>query len=299
MPKKMSNSQVTTKGSKKVKSNGRIDELKKLRDQLEKVDLSRTSRFNHHHVEFSSFASWCKSIKDVKDIDKARSVLYFGFQPLYDALINDRNLDGRRHLAVEACDRIVTTGTEFLTGYYLGQPNVKLVNELGSDLKDHMEKIDDSEFRIKFRNVDYNGITPEGILSFLKQFVDYSLKDGSFIPDYVVGCACGSSEVVMPLAGIFGSDIGFIRRSYRRGDDDPIIVDEHEPIIKERTHDKNVACVEDYICTSASLRKVMQKVRSFHPSDVRGFSVNGREEFDYDYLKSDGRRHKFQAYKLR
>ncbi len=234
-----------------------------------------SKRYTVDDIDFSDFHEWARASRELRDPDRARNALYFGFQPLYDSLVDESVPDSQRGTTVNVLNKLIATGVEFLTGYYTGKPDTRIFTDGIRGIQDGIASLDGLPYRTKFRNVDFNGIYPKDILSFLKQYLEHALGKESFVPGYVVGCACGSSEVVMPLAGLLGTDLGFIRRSYRRGDDAPRIVKEHEPVIKERCRGEKVVCVEDYVCTGRSLGKVMEKVASFGASSLEGASVNG------------------------
>ena len=144
--------------------------------------------------------------------------------------------------------------------------------------------------------MDYNGIYPEDINLFLRKFLEHVIDGKIPAPEYVVGCACGSSEIVMPLAGVLGADLGFIRRSHRRGDMEPRIVDEQEPAIREGVEGSDTVCVEDYVCSSRSLFEVMKQVREYNPSVIFGASVNNSEP--PSYLDRVVRKRKFHLFTM-
>ncbi len=263
-----------------VKPTHSLDPLsieKKLRI-VEGVRLDGAQLYSHTHVKFNTFSEWAQETAEVKDEDLARNRIYFGFQPLYDVLVENKVEEPLREKAIGALDIIMDAGISYLTEYYQGKPRVQVVRTMASRLVQTMKELDTLKYKVKFRNVDYNGITPQGIAVFLKKTLTLSL-DGNFLtPDYVVGCACGSSEVAMPLAGIFETSLGFIRRSYRRGDSDPRIIREHLHLLSQGIYGKRVLCIEDYVCTGESLRRVMERVKQFNPSEVRGASVNFADE---------------------
>ncbi len=289
-----------TPGKRAVKSGLSAEEEQRLilidsgREKVAGARLDGAQKYNHSHVEWTDFPGWHRASSGVRDPDRARQVLYFGFQPVYDLLISDIRDPKVRISALSLMDGLNQAGIEYLTGYYTGQTDVDKFRESVQKLEPHIPDLERSPYRIKFRNVDHIGITPQGIQSFLRQFLERSLYYGA-LPDYVVGCACGSSEIVMPLAGILGVELGFIRRSWRRGDDAPKVVREHEPRIQEAVRGKDALCVEDYVCTGESLKKVMRRVRGYGAASVTGASVNG-ETPSASGLKVDLKRKKLQLY---
>lgn len=184
---------------------------------LSQVKLDGARAYGVNALGATSFGQWARAAKDLRDPDMIRNAIYYGFQPLYDALIAGNGREG----ALRALDHVVSLGTTFLTGYYTGQPDDKAFREGMKPLISQIETLEPIRYRTKFRNIDNNGISTRGILLFLQQMLTATLDGEVTSPDYVVGCACGSSEIVMPLAGIMGVELGFIRRSHRRGDDDP------------------------------------------------------------------------------
>lgn len=278
------------------------DILQKLETRLRKLsdaNLSESRRYCHDHVDARNFPEWLDYAKTtLHDSDAIRNALYYGFQPLYDSMISGSIPPESRSSALKVLDRLVEAGVKFLTGYYMGEPDPALFREALNHIQDDIRALGrDVRYTTKFRNVDYNGIYPPGIQSFLQQISEHSLDGKGFVPDYIVGCACGSSEVVMPLSGFFETDLGFLRRSWRRGDDDVRMVEEQEPFIKSCSNGKIVLCVEDYVCTGRSLQRVMNKVRGYGASSIKGASVNGPNGPDYLKSEIDGR--KFHLYRLK
>lgn len=253
----------------------RKNEAEEIMRRLDGVD-GRVGRkaYTVGDIGFDNFAGWAEAAAHTQDPDEARNILFFGFQPLYDALIDERVSPDKRETAVAALNKIIEEGTQFLGAYYTGEPEVTVINALGKELTPHMDELRRTPFKTKFRNVDYNGITPRNIVSFLRQFLE-NAQDGKLgIPDYVVGIACGPSEIAMPLSYLTGAGLGFMRRSHRRGDDAPRIVAEHESEIEQGVTGKNVVVFEDYVCSGASLRRVMEATRDLGPASLHGTSVN-------------------------
>ncbi|MDP3882141.1 MAG: phosphoribosyltransferase family protein [Nanoarchaeota archaeon] len=271
--------------------------IEEVRRKLDKISLEAAKSYEVSNINFRNFSDWVKAASELRDPDVARNVLYFGFQPLYDALIEEKVDPDLRGKALEALDKIMDLSISFLKGYYTGEPDVTKLREDIAPLRPLMEELKDVPYRTKFRNVDYNGIYPSGILTFLRESLDHSLDGKLFLPEYIVGCACGSSEVVMPFAGLSNSSLGFIRRSFRRGDDSPKMIREHKERFQRDIKGKKTICVEDYVCTGGSLKKVMEATRKYEPAILIGAAVNGRAE--PDYLKADVLKHKFKLYTIK
>ncbi|HLD42205.1 MAG TPA: phosphoribosyltransferase [archaeon] len=278
-----------------VTSNMGTDELEKKRRQLGSFSLDGTKRFTHGDFKAESFLEWLEISESLDNPDLARSAIYFGFQPMLDALIaGGKGFD--REKALSILDGIINIGTAFLSGYYSGKPDLDYFRESIKSLRPATEGAGEIKYTKKFRNVDQNQIYPKDIKTFIETFLDKCLDRSLAVPDYIVGCACGSSEIAMPLAGILGKELGFIRRSYRRGDDQPRIVKEHESAIRRSSSGKTVLCMEDYICTGLSLKRVMTRVRGYGAREVIGASVNNSREGS-DVIEVVKQR-KFHIYRL-
>jgi hypoxanthine-guanine phosphoribosyltransferase len=101
----------------------------------------------------------------------------------------------------------------------------------------------------------------------------------------------------MTLTGVLETDLGFIRRSFRRGDNEPKIIKEHEQAITNHVKGRNVLCVEDYVCSGLSLKKVMQSAQKYEPEELRGASVNNSGY--NNSLVEEVKKPKFHLYKLK
>ncbi len=265
--------------------------------QLSRADFSHARAYGEDSLRASSFPEWFNAAQGLQDPDQIRNAIYYGFQPLYDMLIRgDRQLDGQRPEAVRILEDIMDMGVAFLTGYYTGEPDVRSFQERMHAVESRIPAVERVSYRTKFRNVDYNGIYPAGIALFLRRFLENVLEGTLETPDYIVGCACGSSEIAMPLAGLLGTNVGFIRRSKRRGDSLSRVVSEHVGVLREKARGKTVACIDDYVCTGASMRIVIEKIADYGASSIVGASVNCTGN---DHLHHETRERKFNTYRLR
>lgn len=264
-------------------SSPRLREIENRLEELSRVDLSHSQRYGEADIAHHSFEGWASYAQSVRDPDRARNALYYGFQPLYDCLVSDDLPDSGRRLALDALNHLIDAGVSFLTGYYSGKPDVKVLKDTAKQLKPSFEELNGTRYRTKFRNIDYySGLSrPEDVLSFLRQFLEYSLDGKIFVPDYVIGCACGSSEVAMPLAGLVSSKIGFIRRSKRRGDAYAKLIQEHEDEIRQNVSGSRVVCVEDFVCTGGSLLSVMEKASEYKPLEIKGVSLHRNGDYGF------------------
>lgn len=267
----------------------KLDGQKKILDEL-----AERRPVSYSKINFSSFQQWTDVAKTVSNPDEARHVLYYGFQPLYDAIISEKVVKNKRKDAIKALDKIMKAGVEYLTGYYLGNPETSIINKLAKEIE---KVVDGVDYYYKTRNVDYNGISTKDINLFIRTYIEKIMDSGMPKPDTIIGCACGSSEIVMPLAGILGAKLEFIRRSKRRNDEAAIVIDEHVKRIKKNVAGKKVVCVEDYVCTAQSLYEVMKRTKMFKPDKLHGAGVNG-DSSDIDDMKVEIIEKKFNIFAL-
>lgn len=283
---------------KSVDTDVKLKELEKCLLRMDGARLVNTERYGEGDIDAGNFVEWARFARTLNNPDRIRNCLYYGFQPLYDSLITGVMGNGSRTAAVKGLNHIIKTSASFLTSYYLGKPDVKIFSDGIREIQSNLDNVGiDVPYRTKFRNIDRNGITPEGIHLFLKQFLEHVMDRKLTIPDYVIGCACGASEVAMPLAGVFGTDVGFLRKSKRRGDYKVFVVWEQEPNIKRNSEDANVVCVEDYVCTGSSIGHVMEKTTNYCPSSVLGASVNFVREGAL-YVQNIENTYKLNTFKL-
>ncbi len=251
--------------------------LKTLEQKVKSLDgtnLKNTASYTKYNVGASNFSEWIKFTKSLNDPDLLRTSLYYGFQPLYDCLVANSLYGSARPAAVNALNGIVSVSTAFLTSYYMGQPDMKMAGDRLEQIEPQINMLGNKAvYQMMLRNVDRNEIYPDDVLLFLKNFLVNIVDKKIGLPDYVIGCACGSSEIAMPLAGILETDVGFLRKSKRRYDKQVVMVKEQEPKIRQQTAGKNVVCIEDYVCTSLSISDVMKKTIGYNASSVLGASV--------------------------
>src|SRR3989344_210493 len=232
-----------------------------------------------------SFPEWITIAAEVNDPNAARTAIYYGFQPLYDLLIAGKLLPEQRETAVQSLNKVVNIGIIYLTGFYSGEQDIKSLRDKLSLLKQPLSELAGAEYKLKPRNIDWNDIFPQDIHSFTLRYLEKILDGQATKPDYIVGCACGSSEIAMPLAGLLEVDLGFIRRSKRRGDNSPMVIEEHDSLLRKSSKGYNVLCVEDYVCSGRSLQKVMNKVAGYGAQRVEGVSLRNSREADKLKLK--------------
>ena len=244
--------------------------------------------------EVSSFENWINRTSEVNCVDEARFLLYYGFQPLFDALMEDRVPVNIRSAALKVLDRIMVVGRKYLHSFHYGTPDVKIIRDLARNVSEVLTNI--NYYYFKKRNIDTNYINSNIINLFMRKFINHVQNDGN-VPDVIIGCACGSAEIVMALGGVLNLPIEFIRKSKRREDDEAKIIPENEKRIARMCKGKRVLVIEDYIVTSKSIRFVMDKVRSFGSIDVTGACINFTGDADYVHcVLAD---HKFNLFKLK
>lgn len=281
-----------------VNTDGKRKALEKNMLRLDRVQLNGTRKCDRDDVDAHSFLDWIRFAKQLKDPDAIRNCLYYGFQPLNDRLISGDIDNIFRPLAVNALNGIIDTSTQFLMSYYTGKPDITVFNDGIKQIEPNIAALGSTVlYSKKYRNIDYNGIYPNDVLSFLRRFLGYVIDNKICIPDYVIGCACGASEIAISLAGVLETDVGFLRKSKRRNDERVLVVREQGPIIQERAANRNVVCVEDYACTSESLGYIMEKAASYRASSVLGTSINFSHEGNY--VQNFVNDYKFNLFKLR
>jgi adenine/guanine phosphoribosyltransferase-like PRPP-binding protein len=232
----------------------------------------------------NNFRHWLDRTLKSDSIDKTRSLLYYGFQPLFDVLAEQRVEGDARKLALALLKKVVKFNADYVSGYYTGGklPDVQQLEELTPQV----DALDEAKVRYqtKTRNIGlYDGdgrdlCTPNHVQQFLVALDGAVEQNVLPAPDYIVGCACGASEIVMPIAQIFDVPLGFIRRSKRRGDTTPLVITEHVATIKRHAKDKIVYVLEDFVCTGQSIHSVMAKVEGYGATRVIGLSIARNHE---------------------
>ncbi|MDE1860798.1 MAG: hypothetical protein KGH72_03715 [Candidatus Micrarchaeota archaeon] len=253
------------------------DGLAALKANLRRVkgaDLTGTLALGPDEIPAGNFRELVRYAQGVDDPDMARNCLYYCFQPLLDVMLAGGVHISARASALRAMEGVLGTSRAFLTSYYLGDPDMEAFIDGMARIEPDIRAIGKRvAYRTKQRNIDHNGIYPVNIQSFLISFTERIVNGDIGVPDFVVGCASGASEVAFALAGILGVDARFIRKSKRRGDKRPLILKAHAPVIKEAARGSSVVCVEDYVCTGRSIGSVMAAVSGFGPSYLVGASV--------------------------
>jgi adenine/guanine phosphoribosyltransferase-like PRPP-binding protein len=230
-------------------------------------------KMNNHWAY--GFEDWANKAPKADNPDSARRLLYEAFQPLYDALIDQRVDDSRRHLALNCLDELLKLSATFLTGYYTGSEEVDFFRREAERIAPDIAELETVEYRSKERNIDHNEIYPKDIQSYLRRFLEHVRDKKIAKPEYILGCACGSSEIAIPLAEMLEVPMRFIRRSKRRGDRKPLILPEQKKEIAAQAQGKRVCCVDDYVDYGNTLRDMMNTINTYRPAIVFGSSVRG------------------------
>ncbi len=251
----------------------KLSEIESLRKKLDKVDLTNAYNYTKTDLDINSLKDWCQITSNINNPDKARNLTYYGFQPLYDLLVNNIISDKDRKNAIKSLNEIVKISVDFLGGYYIGEPDTSILRKNSSKLSLLSKEFDNYNFYKKDRNIDNNQIYPQNILDFIRNFLDCSLDEKILPLDYFVGCACGTSEIIFALSSITDTELGFLRYSKRRKDNKVKIIKEQESKIKKNILNKKVGCFEDIVCTGKSLKKVLEEVQKFGANYIKGFSV--------------------------
>jgi hypoxanthine-guanine phosphoribosyltransferase len=259
-------------------SKPRMDE-DQLRRRLEKVLLrmdkaTPSSRsFFMERIHANNFPDWVRSLNTLHNPDEIRNYLYFGFQPLYNALANNWIDAAARKDAVNGLNEIIKISKRFLSQYYTGSRIPKLQKEDIASIGWHVSSLGvRAPYRLKQRNID-TMIHSEDVHGFLKGFLSAIIDRKITSPEYVVGCACGASEPAIALARILDVEVGFMRMSKRQNDDKPVILEEHRAIIGNLVRNRDVVCVEDVIASGKSLAGIMSMSSEYAPNSLLGASV--------------------------
>lgn len=289
---------VVRKAKKPKQGSEQLKRLEATLKELSSQKLGNVTSYTNRNVCANTFNEWGEYLAtQTNDPDRMRNALYYGFQPLMDALLSDRLMDSQRPIAIETFNAIIQTSINYLVSYYKGRPDLSLVTARIEEIRQHLARLEEVPYKLKFRNVDHNQIFPKHIHRFLIESIEHILDEQLILPDYIVGAACGSSELAMPFAGILETPIGFIRMSKRRDDREPLVVEEQEREIKIGSTTKNVLCIEDFVCTGKSLQGIMKRVRDYKAANVKGISCKYSAEGSY--LKVDTRKEDFVAFSLR
>ncbi len=269
------------------------EELRK----LERANIDGTGSYRGSSPQRCSFSGWVEEASELRDPDRVRNAFYYGFQPLFDVLVDHRTeLDGARDKAVRALSRLTAIGIKYLAGYYQGEPDTRMFRKSVGALRPLLDDVDG--YRRKERNIDWNHIYPPAIHAFLTKVLTAVVDENVLFPEYILGCACGASEIAMPLAGMMRTELGFIRFSKRREDGSPRIIQEQEAAIRAGTEGRAVLCIEDYVCSGRSLGGVMKRAAEYGADEVWGASIRDSNE-SRKYLQREAGQKGFHLFRPR
>lgn len=222
-----------------------VQGLEQILKKLGSVDLCNAQSYGDYSIPSRDFGEWIDFAQGLDNADKVRAALYYVFQQLYDALI-DGSIREERAIALSALEKTVKVSSDYLVGYYLGKPDIPEFKRSLGDISE-LSLLGRVAYYKKFRNLNNDGFV-NMVACFFHEFIKLVVKGKLHKPNYVIGCACGSSEVVMPLAKMLGIDMGFIRMSKNRYDVAPKIIQEQEEDIRNKVKGSVVVCVEDIVC---------------------------------------------------
>jgi hypothetical protein len=152
----------------------RLRKIERNLKKLSNVDM-RSHHYGENHLGASDFHEWIRESKNLKDTDIIRNAIYYGFQPLYDCLVDNEIKGAQRENGLLALNYIIETGIKFLTGYYTGEPDASVFSKGLTQIDGFINRLDGAPYYTKFRNVDHNGIYPKDIVLFMKQFLEHCL----------------------------------------------------------------------------------------------------------------------------
>lgn len=266
-----------------------LDVLVKTLMAIKDVDVERSVNEDEIFAEdVRTWRDWYLKARSVKSDDRTRAALYYGFQALYDALLEDRVPSAIRTRSELMLDRIVgyarrflgdlhTTGLEMDIGK--NEKATKVRKQIGKIETDAMA-LDDAgvEFKRKTRfaeNPSMNATHIQGFaVNYLKQYALSPNLDAELLaPQAIIGCACGSFEIVQTLASLLDLQSGYIRYSPRRGDTEARMLPNQKGSIIAMIKNRNVLVVEDYVQTGGTLLQVMAEVEKYNPRSVVGASI--------------------------
>ena len=267
-----------------------------LEDNLGLLIKAKDKLKSYHHEDpdhASDFKQWCSVVKKVDDVDEARRLLYYGIQPMHDAIYENDLKDGFHDKTVEVYTEMLNTGVKYLTDFYLGKPNLETIRSLAKLVAPIAENF--TKYYCKKRNTDFNGVYNSSINIFVSRFIEKFLREDK-APDVILGCACGGFEMAMALAGVSNIPFEVIKYSKRRGDSRASFLPEHEERIVKAITGKSIALVDDYVCDGNSMREMLKLVHKHNPSEIVCASVVGSGNF---YVRLKVNETKFNLYEPR
>ncbi len=254
-----------------------LDGLDTILHKLSQTDLSDALSFTHRDLRPRHFRGWIRSFQGTDSPDELRNILYYGFQPLYDSLADGEVLPEDRQEAVRALDALTSLGAQYLAGYYLGEPDAAGLKCGIADLEPAFDRLSRTHYWTKERNLDTR-LFPHHVHAFLTSYLSAVQEERTVPPAYIIGSACGASEIAMALGGLLGTDVGFMRYSKRREDRRVYVIPEQEPALASGCAGAPVLAVEDCVCTGASLARIMARAVGAGASSVTGASVTYTDE---------------------
>jgi len=245
------------------------------------ADLRNVTVYNHEYRQAGSFYAFAKLAKKSSEPDAVRHGIFYLWQPLFDGLFWEPSGE-RRERALGLLDSLTAVGRTFLSGYYQGSPQNAVFNEWLEASESDLAAIDGMSYRRRQRNLDRFDDpympTPDDVLVFLRKLLQ-TAGDGIEIPDYIIGCACGATEIAMALAELLECNLGFVKFSKDSG---LKVVPEHVTAINENTAGKKVISVEDIVRSGENMAMVMRYLDPYGPSSLIGAAPFYQRESDWE-----------------
>ncbi len=258
---------------------------KELRAVARRLQTAKKGGFRADMPKARTFAQWHVIAQKAKTPDEGRAALYYGFQPLFDFLADQKWSREVRSAALRVFEGLESVYGDFITEFYAGRPDMRrLRRDLGA-LEQGVKSLEGVPYAPVLRGMeDSYGIRPNDIRKFLEQFVA-AVRDGRCTdPEYIVGCASGASEIALPLGRLLGRGVGFL--GYRTESGSRIIPERYAALVSGIRG--NDVCVVDEIAYSGDvLRGAMRTVRDFGARRVYGTTVADERDTHELYQKWD------------
>jgi orotate phosphoribosyltransferase-like protein len=235
----------------------------------------------YYNKSFSSFTDLLIYAENIKDLNEARHAMHCIFQGVYDLLQNHTI-----PAIEELYDRIVRTGIDFYSSFYLGQGKIETVTNLLPSLQ--ILKNYDDDYRYKSRGNFGSLVEASNVAYYLQEAGD------SVNYDTIIGIAASASEPAMALAGITGNELQFIRYSKRRSDDRVTVLDFKAEEIAQSINLKSVLVIDDCVQYGVSMTKAMDYVRSLGALKIWGSCIYNDNPNDLNQITSTENFHLYE-----
>src|SRR3989344_952669 len=256
-----------------------------LLNSLSMADLTISKNEDDKFVKARTWDEWYKLATITKTVDRGRGALHYGFQALYDALIEGLVPPKLRREAVTLLGTYTRLARHFLTEviYTGGIEDVASSEDVHNDrkgssplgkLRSEFEKTQGIvstmtstgvPYKTKQRFTESKNMNAWHMQQFYYGLFDHLREEGDKtgtyrIPDSVVFCACGAFEPAAAVSGMLSIPIQAIRSSSSRKDTEPKVLSEHQRSLELSIRGKEVIVVDDYTLTAGTLKRVMEAV---------------------------------------